>query len=275
MKKSFLKGIVATTLASLFFISTYSTAQERAQITTVDGWYKYGVPFPNMDGPVPRLASGKPDMSGQWDTTRRSDITDTRIPGYIETMPYTAWGQRQWDNYDPVNQGDYAGSCLPFGWSRTVHGPRLVRFVHTEDLLVVLAEQDTWFHPVYLDERPHDPNMFPTWWGDSIGYWDEDTLVVETTNMNGYIKLDTIGHPISSQAKFTQTFKRTNFGTMEHTFTVEDPKTYTKPFTIYNTWPLEPLQIKMLEYSCMEGNLENLATGSIKPWIPPEGEDAP
>ena len=64
--------------------------------------------------------------------------------------------------------------------------------------------------------------------------------------MTGYIKLDTIGHPISSQAKFTQTFRRVNFGTIEHTFTVDDPKTYTEPFTIYNTWPLEPLTIRML-----------------------------
>ena len=100
-------------------------------------------------------------------------------------------------------------------------------------------------------------------------------LVVVTKNMNGYIKLDTDGHPISSQATFTQTFRRVNFGTIEHTFTVEDPKTYTEPFTIRNTWPLERLTIKMLEYSCMEGNLENLVTGSIKPWRPPEGEDAP
>ena len=145
----------------------------------------------------------------------------------------------------------------------------------THDKLVVLAEQNTWFHIVYTDGRPHDPNMYATWWGDSVGHWEGDTLVVVTKNMNGYIKLDTIGHPISSQATFTQTFKRVNFGTIEHTFTIDDPKTYTRPITTHNVWPLEPLTIKMLEYSCEEGNIESIETGSIKLWKPPEGDDAP
>ena len=262
-------------MVALFVVSAPGAAQEQPQLTTADGWYNYGVPFPDLDGPVPRMPDGKPDLSGQWATLRRADITADRIPGYVPELPYTEWGQRQWDNYDPEVNGDYAGSCMPFGWSRIVHGPRLTRFVHKEDMLVVLAEQGTWFHIVFLDGRPHDPNMYPTWWGDSIGHWEDDTLVVETTNMSGYIKLDTIGHPISSEATFTQTFTRVNFGTIEHTFTVDDPKTYTEPFTIYNTWPVEPLTIRMLEYSCMEGNLENLITGSITPWRPPVGEDAP
>jgi hypothetical protein len=93
--------------------------------------------------------------------------------------------------------------------------------------------------------------------------------------MNGYIKVDTIGHPLSSQATFTQTFRRVNFGTIEHTFTVEDPKTYTKPWTVKNMWTIEPYDTKLLEYVCMENNMEVLLDGAITPWKPPVGDDAP
>ena len=284
MKTRFILTVAVPVMFASFLAAPLGKAQQqqtpeqRRQMpttTTVDGWYKFGVPFPDPNGPAPRLPNGKPDLSGQWSTTRRADITNNRIPGFVPEVGFTAWGQRQWDNYDPVNNGDYAGSCLPFGWSRQVHGPRLTQFVQTPDKLVVLAEQNTWFHIVYTDGRPHDPNISPTWWGDSVGHWEGDTLVVVTKNMNGYIKLDTIGHPISSQATFTQTFKRPNFGTIEHTFTIDDPKTYTRPITTHNVWPLEPLTIKMLEYSCEEGNLESIETGSIKLWKPPEGDDAP
>jgi hypothetical protein len=87
--------------------------------------------------------------------------------------------------------------------------------------------------------------------------------------------VDTIGHPYSSQLKVTQTYRRPNFGTIEHTWTVNDPKAYTKPWTIRNTWTIEPFDTKLLEYSCMENNLETLMDGAITPWKPPTGEDAP
>jgi hypothetical protein len=66
-----------------------------------------------------------------------------------------------------------------------------------------------------------------------------------------------------------------NFGTIEHTFTIDDPKTYTKPWTIHDTWPLEPINSKLLEYACMENNIDNLVNKVITPWHPPEGDDKP
>jgi len=96
--------------------------------------------------------------------------------------------------------------------------------------------------------------------------------VIETRNMNGWAKVDTIGHPLSNQAKITQTYKRANFGTIEHTFTVDDPKTYTKPWTLTETWPMEKWGTVIMEYACMEGNIEGLLSGAIKPWSPPKEE---
>ena len=231
-----------------------------------------GKPAPDMKGATPRLPNGKPSFAGIWATTRRADITRqlaNHPTGHVPELPYTAWGKQQWDGYDPVKKGDYAGSCLPFGFPRSLYGPHQTQIIQDNDYMVFLFEQNTMFHIVPTDGRAFTPDLPASWYGESIGRWDGDTLIIETRNMNGYIKLDTAGHPLSDQAKLTQTYKRPNFGTIEHTMTVDDPKTYTKPFTITNTWPMEPWGTVIMEYSCMEGNIDNLLNGTITPWKPP------
>ena len=246
------------------------------KMTTESGWYKYGVPYPDLKGPAPRLPNGKPSMEGLWSQTRRADVTNPKVqPGHVAELPFTAWGKRQWDNYDVVKNGDYAGSCMPFGWSRTLFGPHPVQIVQDNDKMIFLAEQNTWFTIVHTDGRPHDKSLPPTWYGDTTARWDGETLILETINLNGYAKVDTIGHPYSSQLKITQTYRRPNFGTIEHTWTVDDPKAYTKPWTVKNVWTMEPFDTKILEYACMENNMQTLFDGAITPWYPPTGEDAP
>jgi len=227
---------------------------------------------PDLKGPAPRLPNGKPSMAGIWSQTRRADVTNSRIPGFVKELPYTDWGKRQWENYKPDRDGDYAGSCLPFGVSRSIFGPHPMQIIQDNDHLVFLFEQNTWFHLVPTDGRPFDKDLPPTWFGDSVGRWEGDTLVIETRNMNGYAKVDTIGHPLSNQTKIVQTFKRVNFGTIEHTYTVDDPKTYTRPWTVNNTWPLEPFGTRLMEYSCEEGN-EGLYDGTIVRWKPPKDQE--
>jgi hypothetical protein len=212
--------------------------------TTESGWYKYGQPLPDLKGPAPKLPNGHPSMAGLWSQTRRADVTNPKVQaGFVPALPYTAWGKRQWDNYDVVKHGDYAGSCMPFGWSRTLYGPHPLQFVQDDDKLIMLAEQNTWFTIIYTDGRPHDKEIASTWYGDTIGHWDGDTLILETVNLNGYAKVDTIGHP--------------------------------KPWTVSDTWTLEPFNTKILEYACMENNMQTLLDGAITPWKAPEGEDAP
>jgi len=231
-----------------------------------------GKPEPNMKGPAPHLPNGKPSMAGIWSTTRRADVTNKSIPGYIAELPYTPWGKKQWDTYDPTANGDYAGTCLPFGFSRSLYGPHPTQIIQDNDYVVFLFEQNSMFHIVPTDGRGFTPGLPPSWFGESIGRWDGDTLIIETRNMNGYVRVDTIGHPISNQAKIIQTYKRVNFGTIEHTFTVDDPKTYTKPWTIHDTWPTEKWGTTLMEYACMEGNIEGLLSGAIKAWSPPKDE---
>ena len=230
---------------------------------------------PDLNGPAPRLPNGKPSFAGIWATTRRADITrrlDAHPTGHVPELPYTAWGKREWDNYDPVKNGDYAGSCLPFGFPRSVFGPHPTQIIQDNDHMVFLFEQNTMFHIVPSDGRTFNPELPPSWFGESIGRWDGETFVIESRNLNGYIKIDTAGHPLSDQARLTQTLRRPNFGTIEHTMTIDDPKTYTRPITIANRWPLEPHGTVIMEYSCMEGNIDNLLTGTITPWKPPAAQ---
>jgi hypothetical protein len=230
-----------------------------------------GKPAPDMKGPAPRRANGKPSMAGIWSTTRRADVTNKNIPGYVE-LSYTEWGKKEWETYDPNRNGDYAGTCLPFGFSRSLYGPHPTQIVQDNDYVVFLFEQNTMFHIVPIDGRGFTQGLPSSWFGESIGRWDGDTLIIETRNINGWARIDTIGHPISNQAKITQTYKRLNFGSIEHTFTVDDPKTYTKPWTIRETWPMEPWGTTLMEYACMEGNVEGLLSGAIKAWRPPKEE---
>jgi hypothetical protein len=244
-----------------------------AVVATPQGRGAAGAAAANMKAPAPRLANGKPSMSGVWDNTRRADVTNPAIPGFVKELPYTAWGKTKWEGYDSFMQtnGDYVGNCLPFGMSRSIYGPHPLQIIHDNDHLVMLFEQNSMFHSVPTDGRAFTKDLPASWFGESVGRWDGDTLVVDTVNINGFTRVDTIGHPMSARARITQTFKRVNFGTLEHTFTLTDPKAYTSPWTVKDTWALEP-ETKLLEYACMENN-RAFYEGRIKPFIPPDDVD--
>ena len=112
-----------------------------------------------------------------------------------------------------------------------------------------------------------------TWNGASVGRWDGDTLIIETTGFNGYTKLDTSGHPHSKQLKLTNTFRRLDSNTMEHTVTVSDPRTYTQDWMNVRTWRIKPAPDVLMEYSCEENNLQGMLDGAIKLWKIPEDID--
>ncbi len=242
-------------------------------LATPQGRGAPGAAAVNKTAPAPRLANGKPSMTGVWDNTRRADVTNPAIPGFVKALPYTAWGKSKWDTYDSFMQtnGDYVGNCLPFGLSRSIYGPHPLQIIHDTDHLVMLFEQNSMFHIVPTDGRPFTRDLPASWFGESVGRWDGDTLVVETVNINGYTRVDTAGHPMSARARITQTFRRVNFGTIEHTFTLSDPKAYTSPWTVRDTWALD-LGTKLLEYACMENN-RAFYEGRIKPFVPPDDVD--
>jgi hypothetical protein len=227
------------------------------------------------DTSVPRLPDGRPDFSGTWGRPYVPDITQsftndngTSNVGTGE-LPFTDWGREQWESYDPVVNGDYAGSCMPFGWLRSF-SPHPMQIVQNSDHIAFLFEQSTMFAVVPTDGRPHR-NWEATWFGDSVGRWEDDTLVIEAVNFNGWAKLDTDGHPFSDEATLTMSFRRPDFEHIEFDWVLDDPKTYTRPISNQRVFALTP-DVEVMEYACMEGNVDALLTGVITPWHPPRPE---
>ena len=105
-----------------------------------------------------------------------------------------------------------------------------------------------------MDGRPL-PNNDPTpwWYGYSIGKWDGDTLVVETTNFRDGGYLDIWGSPLTDNAKMTERFRRVNYGTLEIDVTIDDPKAYTKPFTVRVNQRLM-VDEELIEFICLEND---------------------
>ena len=103
------------------------------------------------------------------DITRTfTNANGTANKGEPNPLPFTPWGQKQWDNYSPVKNGDYAGSCMPFGWLRSFT-PHPMQLLHNNEYLAFLFEQSTMFQLVNTEGLPHRKDWPPTWFGDSRG----------------------------------------------------------------------------------------------------------
>lgn len=232
----------------------------------------------DLRGPVPRLPNGRPDFTGNWTRPFTGDITVSfTLPdgssnkGEPNPLPFTPWGQAQWDNYNPVKNGDYAGSCMPFGWIRSF-SPHPMNILHTSDYIAFLFEQSTMFQLVDTKGLPHRKDSPATWFGDSRGKWDGDTLTIDVVSLNGFAKLATIGQPMSDQAHLTMTFKRPDMGHLEFKWVLDDPKTYIRPISNERVFVYTP-NIELMEYGCMEGNIDSLLTGAITPWVVSRDQD--
>lgn len=252
-----MKKLVLCAVLCLAAVPVMMTAQPRAGRGGRGG---RGDGYKPPEGPAPKNPWGKPDFNGVWQRPYVSDVTRGFGPtqGSGE-LPYTDWGKSQWENYHAEN-GDYTGSCLPFGYLRSVNSPDPMEIVQTDKTVALLWEQNTWFKVVPID-RQHGKKV-PTWFGDSVAHWDGDTLVIDTNNFNGLTKLDTAGHPHSSELHMVERYTRTDAGHIGYDLTVDDPKTFTRPwkntrvFTLRTDW-------EILEYSCEENN-KGLIEGRIK-----------
>lgn len=136
------------------------------------------------------------------------------------------------DSNDPVNPTVVnATGCFPPGVPRIYLHPFPMEIIQLKNRVMLVFEFNHFIRQIYTDGRKHNTDLGPTWMGDSIGSWDEDTLVVDTIGFNDKTWLDRAGHPHSEALHVVERFRRIDHNTLQDDLTIEDPKAYTKPWS--------------------------------------------
>jgi hypothetical protein len=224
---------------------------------------------PDMDAPAPRTPDGKPDFSGLWrgaPTGGRGTPAPVAPPGTPPIAMFRDVGQNfpgglpikpEFAAIKKVRQDNNSkdnpeAHCLPMGLMQFHTQGFARKFIQTPKLLVILYEASYGIRQIFLDGRPlpnNDPQ--PWYYGYSTGRWEGDTLVVETSGFRDDGWLDIVGTPMTDQAKMTERFRRVSYGRMEIDITVDDPKAYTKPWTVRHNQVFMPDQ-EIIEFICEE-----------------------
>jgi hypothetical protein len=156
-------------------------------------------------------------------------------------LPYTPWAAEiRKQRLELKAKDNPDANCMPMGFLQFHQQPQPRKIIQTAQLILIEYEANYGLRHIYLDGRklPPQGEPQPWWYGYSVGHWEGDDLVVETNNLRGAEDsvydgwLDVNGSPHSQQAKFTERFRRPVFGHLQIDTTLEDPKAYTKPFTV-------------------------------------------
>ena len=230
---------------------------------------------PNLTAPAPRTADGKPNLSGIW--MIGSGGSGTGIPGGLPFQPWAANLQKMRAAEGGLNDPD--GLCLPQGLLQYHVDPQPLKIVQTPTQILIIYESNYGLRTIYMDGRTLPPlgQAQPFWHGYSVGRWDGDTLVVESNNFRGVDPneihgvepasfhgvgwLDHRGSPYTEAMKVTERFRRVNYGRLEIEFTVDDPKAYTKPFTVSVVQQIVPDGSELIEFICHENQMFLKLTG--------------
>ena len=185
----------------------------------------------------------QPDFSGIWlgkgvQSLSLSDPMGKKPPGSEGDISYTAWGLEKIKSAKPstgpnqtfVNTNDLALKFAdPDGYPRAIIHPMRFKIVQTPDFVYFLYEYDQAWRPVALNAK-HSEDPDPTWFGESVGKWEGDTLVVDAIGFNDRAWLDPIGHPRSEQMHLVERWRRVDHDTLVDDLTFDDPMAYTKPW---------------------------------------------
>jgi hypothetical protein len=211
---------------------------------------------PDLSAPAPRKPDGKPDLSGVWNGDPQNQkyhlnlAADFKLGEFL-TQPWAEALTKE--RMTKAHDSEWPSTrCLPTGvplFDSMIQYP--YKIIQEPDLVVVFREERSEYRTIFLDGRQpaQDPN--PTWLGYSVGRWDADFLVVDTTGFNGKTWLDLTGHPSTEALHVTERLRRRDFGHLDIQLTIDDAKAYTKPWTVTLSWELSP-GTELLEYVCNE-----------------------
>jgi hypothetical protein len=237
---------------------------------------------PDLTAPTPRLPDGKPDLSGIWHTSVKNPCNPASfiecgleiggsplaldigrdLPGGLPFQPWAAElvKQRAASN----SKDDPHVRCLPDNPPRPWGMPHMTKAVHTPKLLVLLYEVNAMYRQIFIDGRPLPADPTPGWNGYSTARWDGDTLVVQTAGFRDRMWIDMRGSPISDVATMTERLRRSNYGTLEVELTIDDPKTYTRAWTVKFTQAIV-LDTELIDEFCLENekSWQRMQTGEV------------
>ena len=218
--------------------------------------------------PIRRMADGKPDLQGYYmadggggNYGLGKHAQDFLTPGgrgiIVDppdgTLPMQPWAVAERTSRELPERGydDPTAHCFVAGVPRSMYVPSPLQILQPAGYMVILHERMSW-RSIPLDGRPHLPDNMRLWQGDSVGKWDGDTLVVETTNLNGKTWLNEVGEIVSHAERVVERFKPINGDRIDYQATVSDPLVYTRPWTI--AFALNRQKEELLEVACHEDN---------------------
>ena len=237
----------------------------------------------DLTAPAPRAADGHPDLSGVWDRgtapgapanpgappppppppggggfgappapgPRPFQNLPSLLPGGLPFQPWAAELRKQRLAENSKDHPD--AHCLPLHPVQLHSHPQPRKIIQQPGLVLIIYEANDGLRQIFTDGRPlpKAEDVEPWWFGYSTGKWDGDTLVVESTGFRDMMWLDEEGTPVTTAARITERFRRLNYGTLEIEITVNDPKTFTKPFTVKLNQRLMP-DAELIEFVCAE-----------------------
>jgi len=229
-------------------------------------------PEPEIDPmPVPRNEfghpsfAGTPDRVGNWQGLLGTLAHRGEEPNafnieealFYDDVPFQPWAaQLHTERREKGGAYDPHTRCKPSGGARMFHTPYGMEFVDLgqEMLLINVGAPHSW-RRIWVDGREFPENIEPSWYGYSVGRWEEDTLVVETRGFNTGFWISRGGFPHTEQLTTIEKFSRPDWGRLRYEITIDDPGAYTQPWTggWYMTWGdgVEPF-----DYLCQENNLD-------------------
>ncbi len=231
----------------------------------------------DLTAAAPKTAKGVPDFTGTWNLqpggggagkgkdgkAKAAPPADPSIPpvgqffniggGFKGGLPFTPWAKElRAKRTADGNKDNPDAHCLPLGLTQLHMHPQPRKIIQTDREIVILYEANANMREIFLDGRPPAPKDSDPWWyGYSVGHWDGDTLVVETTGFRDDVWLDVEGSPLTGTGKMIERFRRPNFGSMTIDTTIIDPASYTEPFTVRFNHRLAPDE-DLIEFVCEE-----------------------
>ena len=203
------------------------------------------------------------DWSGVWQTQRGGKGTDWMPDEAPQTPEYKAKLDKLVAS-QAAGQAIYepAANCEPIGMPRFMNQVYGMEIWHRKGVLGIFGEYPGFLRHIYTDGRGHPEDVDPTYYGDSVGHWEGNDLVVDTVAIKGNTLLTREGVMISDSASLKERFHQVSPDILTDTITLTDPKALTRPWTVVKTYKRSP-DIDMMEFFCENNRHPTASDGSV------------